>query len=68
MVRITLGQYVAVCPRLQLTSHTQEKSTLSRIKWERYIFIKNETDYISHNTNALGKCMNPIILPPAMGK
>ena len=35
-----LGQYVAVCSRLQLTSHTQPTSTLSRIKCERYIFIK----------------------------
>ena len=35
-----LGQYVAVCPRLQLISHTQPTSTLSRIKCERYIFIK----------------------------
>ena len=35
-----LGQYVAVCPRLQLTSHTQETSNLSRIKGERYIFMK----------------------------
>ena len=40
MVRGTLVQYVAVCPSLQLTSHTQEASTLSRIKCERYIFIK----------------------------
>ena len=40
MVRITWGQYVAVCLRLQLTSHTQPTSTLSRIKCERYIFIK----------------------------
>ena len=40
IVRRTWGQYVAVCPRLQLTSHTQETSTLSRIKCERYIFIK----------------------------
>ena len=40
MVRRTLGQYVAVCPRLQLTSHTQPTSTLSRIKCQRYIFIK----------------------------
>ena len=40
MVRRTWGQYVAVCPRLQLTSHTQPTSTLSRIKCERYIFIK----------------------------
>ena len=40
MVRRTLGHYVAVCPCLQLTSHTQPTSTLSRIKYERYIFIK----------------------------
>ena len=25
-------------------------------------------DRISHSTNTLGKGMNPIILPPAMGK
>ena len=35
MVRITW-----VCPRLQLSSHTQPTSTLLRIKCERYIFIK----------------------------
>ena len=28
----------------------------------------DETDYISHSTNTLGKGTNPIILPPAMGK
>ena len=28
----------------------------------------DEIDYISHSTNTLGKAMNPIILPPAMGK
>ena len=28
----------------------------------------DETDCISHCTNILGKGMNPIILPPAMGK
>ena len=27
-----------------------------------------ETDCISHGTNTFGKGMNPIILPPAMGK
>ena len=26
------------------------------------------SDCISHSTNTLGKGMNPIILPPAMGK
>ena len=30
--------------------------------------ILNETDSISHSTNTLAKGMNPIILPPAMGK
>ena len=30
--------------------------------------ILDETDCISHNTNTFAKCMNPIILPPAMGK
>ena len=30
--------------------------------------ILDEADCISHNTNTLGKGMNPIILPPAMGK
>ena len=28
----------------------------------------DQTDCISHSTNTLGKGMNPIILPPAMGK
>ena len=31
---------IAVCPRLQLISHTQPTLTLSRIKCEREIFIK----------------------------
>ena len=30
--------------------------------------ILDETDCISNSTNTLGKGMNPIILPPAMGK
>ena len=30
--------------------------------------IPDETDCISHSTNTLGKGINPIILPPAMGK
>ena len=30
--------------------------------------ILDETDCISHSTNTLGKGMNPIILPSAMGK
>ena len=30
--------------------------------------ILNETNCISHSTNTFGQGMNPIILPPAMGK
>ena len=30
--------------------------------------ILDVTDCISHSTNTLGDGMNPIILPPAMGK
>ena len=30
--------------------------------------ILDKTDWISHSTNTLGKGMNPIILPSAMGK
>ena len=30
--------------------------------------ILDETDSIFHSTNTLGKGINPIILPPAMGK
>ena len=30
--------------------------------------ILDDTDCISHDTNPLGKGINPIILPPAMGK
>ena len=30
--------------------------------------ILDKTGCISHSTNTLGKGMNPIILPPALGK
>ena len=39
MVRRTLGQYVAVYSRLQLTSHTQLISTLSNKVLEVYFFL-----------------------------
>ena len=32
------------------------------------IDIMDETNCISQSTNTLGKGLNPIILPPAMGK
>ena len=41
-----------------------------RRKWTRRHEFKylDEADCILHSTNTLGKGMNPIILPPAMGK
>ena len=39
-----------------------EMDTATRVQ------ILDETDCISHSTNTLGEGMNPIILPPAMGK
>ena len=33
-----------------------------------WVQILDLTDCISHSTNTLGKGMNPIILPPAVGK
>ena len=33
-----------------------------------WVQIQEETDCISPTTNTLEKGMNPIILPPAMGK
>ena len=53
MVRKTWGQYVAVCHRLQLTSHTQETSTLSRIKCERYIFYKEACSFVYWSSSLL---------------
>ena len=39
-----------------------EMDTATRVQ------ILDETDCISHSIDTLGKGMNPIILPPAMGK
>ena len=41
---------------------SKEMDTATRVQ------ILDQTDYISHSTNTFGKSMNPIILPPAMGK
>ena len=41
------------------------------VKWLSLLEMDTATrvqDDISHSTNTLGKGMNPIILPPAMGK
>ena len=39
-----------------------------RRNWTWRQQFKSWTDCISHSTNTFGKGMNPIILPPAMGK
>ena len=45
-----------------IESNNKPLDTATRVQ------ILDETDCISHSTNTLGKGMNPIILPPAMGK
>ena len=42
--------------------------TQSLVPDNRKFQILDEADCISHSTNTLGRGMNPIILPPAMGK
>ena len=49
-------------PWNKLTINMQEMDKAARIQ------ILDETDSISHSSNTLGRGMNPIILPPAMGK
>ena len=41
---------------------SQDMDTATRVQ------IPDKTDCISHSTDTLGNGMNPIILPPAMGK
>ena len=41
---------------------SKEMDTVTRLQF------LDETDCISHSANTLGKGMNQIILPPAMGK
>ena len=62
MVRRTLGQYVAVCPRLQLTSHTQPTSTLSNKVWGVY-FYKEVCSFV-HWRSSLKLCLNISIKNP----
>ena len=55
----TLGYHQGRCPWC---------NGYRRRNWTRRHEFKSWTDCISHSTNTLGKGMNPIILPPAMGK
>ena len=52
-------EYICECP---WCNGYQKMDTATRVQ------ILDETAYISHSTNTLRKGMNPIILPPAMGK
>ena len=56
VARRTLGQYVAVCLRLQLTSHTQPTSTLSNKVWEVY-FYKEVCSFV-HWSSSLCFCLH----------
>ena len=53
-----INKFSGRCPWLS----SQDMDTALRVQ------ILDETDYISHSTNTLGKGMNLIILLPAMGK
>ena len=63
-----LDQFIYIGSNISLTESNvniyigKEMNTATRVQ------ILDETDCISHSTNTLGKGMNPIILPPAMGK
>ena len=50
VTRRALGQYVAVCLRLQLTSHTQPTSILSNKVWEVY-FYKEACSFVHWNSS-----------------
>ena len=54
--------FICSLTRVNFFSSYRVKITMIRVQ------ILDETDCISHSTNTLGKGMNPIIFPPAMGK
>ena len=64
ITRITfwLGGINPLSPVDRLECNVCDFSTATRVQ------ILAETNCISHSTNTLGKGMNPIIPPPAMGK
>ena len=62
MVSQTIGENSNIHISVVNWLSSYEMDTATRVQ------ILDETDCISHSTNTLGKGMNPIILPPAMGK
>ena len=52
----------------ELETHNQMQFTLDTYLIMLSVKQGSINDCISHSTNTLGKGMNPIILPPAMGK
>ena len=59
-VKLVVG-YQGEVPVVKWLS-SQDMDTAIRVQF------LDKSDCISHSTNTLGKGMNPIILPPAMGK
>ena len=52
----------AICLNYALWMLIDQRKEMTQVQ------ILDETDCISQSTNTLGKGMNPIIIPPAMGK
>ena len=61
-IHYTIFNVIYIYIYIYIYISSKEMDTATRFQ------ILDETDCISHSTNTLGKGMNPIILPPAMGK
>ena len=61
VARRTLGQYVTVCLRLQLTTHTLATSTLSNKVWEVY-FYKEVRSFVRSLKSSLLFTMSPLYI------
>ena len=61
-------KYQPLCANNTISRRCPWCNGYRRRNWTRRHEFKSWTDCISHNTNTLGKGMNPIILPPVMGK
>ena len=64
--RIQLSN-IGLLQAFMVKSH-ENKAQDKHLDTAKRVQILDLTDCISHSTNTLGKGMNPIILPPAMGK
>ena len=64
VVVVNVLDYDIIVSKFDFHSHyyVQQMDTATRVQ------ILADTNCISHSTNTLGKGLNPIIIPPAMGK